>query len=66
MIETELCMSSALALAFLGAAAQLSTYLDGESSLANTAISKHDQLVQGHFSRHLDWTDGCRLELREE
>lgn len=60
MIETELCIWSALALAFLGAAAQLSTYLDGEGSLADTAISKHDQLIQGHFSRHLDWTDESR------
>ena len=34
---------------------QASTYLNREGGLANTTVSKHDQLVQSHFSRHLDW-----------
>lgn len=34
------------------------THLDGQSSLADTAVSEHHQLVQSHFTRHVDDYEG--------
>lgn len=44
---------------------QGSTYLNRQGSLADTTVSKHDQLVQSHFSCHLDWWGWVQARVGE-